>query len=367
MALIVTFLPLHKDNPLGTTLLLSLVTFSMAFIDTICDGILVVAQRIDPQHGSEDLQVLAWGFQAIGGVIPSGLSIILSIQFTLQAAYIIPAVIGLLMFVASLFVTKEMEQDNEKYMALNFKQRSAYMYRSMKQALKLDALQNLMIFFLVFLLIMPNFKDYLDYFYNFNVVWDASLEIVVSTGVLISTIVYAVFLEEVEIRKIAAVAIVFYLFNTCLNILLVNRIIRMNTWPFVSMQAILFEAPTQALFFLPAYVTVAKLIPDNIEASMYSILKSIQACSVLVYGRLLGSAIGSVISKSPTDTANSTFLTVLLCFSLVAGGTLACFLRLLPTQVEILSAQTSIFYEHFMKKKEADRTRIDLNRIATFA
>ena len=48
MAFIVTFLPLHKDNPIGTTLLLSLVTFAMAFIDTVCDGILVVAQRIDP-------------------------------------------------------------------------------------------------------------------------------------------------------------------------------------------------------------------------------------------------------------------------------------------------------------------------------
>ena len=92
--------------------------------------------------------MLAWGFQAIGGVVPSGLSIILSTRFTLQAAYIIPSVVGLLIFVASLFVTKEMEQDNEQYMALNFKQRSAFVYRSMKQALKLDALRKLMIFFL---------------------------------------------------------------------------------------------------------------------------------------------------------------------------------------------------------------------------
>jgi hypothetical protein len=81
MAVIVSIIPPH--NPIGTTLLLSLVTFSMAFIDTVCDGILVVAQRADPQHGSEDLQVLAWGFQAIGGVIPSGLSIILATRFDL--------------------------------------------------------------------------------------------------------------------------------------------------------------------------------------------------------------------------------------------------------------------------------------------
>ena len=84
MSLAVTLGRIEENhNPIGTTFLLSLVTFAMAFIDTVCDGILVVAQRNDPQHGSEDLQVLAWVFQAIGGVIPSGLSIILSVRYTL--------------------------------------------------------------------------------------------------------------------------------------------------------------------------------------------------------------------------------------------------------------------------------------------
>ena len=91
-----------------------------------------------------------------------------------------------------------------------------------------------MMFFLIFLLIMPNFKDYLDYFYNFNVGWDATLEVIVSTGVLLSTIFYAVFLEEVEIRRIAGFAIAFYLTNTILNMFLVTEVIRMNTFVFVS-------------------------------------------------------------------------------------------------------------------------------------
>jgi hypothetical protein len=42
-ATIVAIIPTQQGNPLGTTFLLCLVTFSMAFIDTICDGILVVA------------------------------------------------------------------------------------------------------------------------------------------------------------------------------------------------------------------------------------------------------------------------------------------------------------------------------------
>ena len=62
MSLIVALKTPDFNDPIGTTILLSLIAFSMSFIDTICDGILVVAQRNDPLHGSEDLQVFAWIF-----------------------------------------------------------------------------------------------------------------------------------------------------------------------------------------------------------------------------------------------------------------------------------------------------------------
>ena len=48
MALIVSLSKPDANNPIGTTFLLTLVTFAMSFIDTVCDGILVVAQRNDP-------------------------------------------------------------------------------------------------------------------------------------------------------------------------------------------------------------------------------------------------------------------------------------------------------------------------------
>ena len=101
-----------------------------------------------------------------------------------------------------------------------------------------------MTFFLVFLLIMPNFKDYLDYFYNFDLGWDATLEIIVSTGMLLSTIVYALFLQETEMRRLTILAIGFYLVNTVFNILLVLSVtFGMSQFVFVSLQSILFDAP----------------------------------------------------------------------------------------------------------------------------
>jgi len=54
---------------------------------------------------------------------------------------------------------------------------------------------------------------------------------------------------------------------------------------------VLFDAFYQAFLYLPAYVAVAKMIPENVEASVFAILKSVSSMSVLVYGRLLGIAI----------------------------------------------------------------------------
>jgi hypothetical protein len=75
---------------------------------------------------------------------------------------------------------------------------------------------------MVFLFIMPNFKDYLDYFYNFNLGYDATFEVLVSLGILLSTIIYANFLEETEMRKLLTVGIGFYMVNNVFNMLLVT-------------------------------------------------------------------------------------------------------------------------------------------------
>jgi hypothetical protein len=69
---------------------------------------------------------------------------------------------------------------------------------------------------------MPNFKDYLDYFYNFNLGPDASYEIIVSFGILLATIVYANFLEETEMKKLTTIGIGFYMIYNVFNILLVT-------------------------------------------------------------------------------------------------------------------------------------------------
>jgi len=62
----------------------------------------------------------------------------------------------------------------------------------------LGPLRSTLKFFVIYVLLTPSFKDYLDYFYNFDPTWDALVEIIVFLGVLVATIIYSVYLEDSE-------------------------------------------------------------------------------------------------------------------------------------------------------------------------
>lgn len=142
--------------------------------------------------------------------------------------------------------------------------------------MKLEPLYRTLIFFVIFLLLTPSFKDFLDYYYNFNPVLDAFIEIIVFVSVLIATIVYSEWLEDLSMRGLIRVAITALLVNSVFNVLLVaNQTFGMTKFLYVSIQTILFDSIFQAFLYMPAYVTLAKLIPEHVEASVFAILKSI--------------------------------------------------------------------------------------------
>lgn len=51
------------------------------------------------------------------------------------------------------------------------------------------------------------------------------------------------------------------------------------------------------MLYLPAFVVISKLIPEGVESSIVGMLKGLQNFSILVYGRILGSLVGIIISK----------------------------------------------------------------------
>ena len=93
------------------------------------------------------------------------------------------------------------------------------------------------------MLLTPSFKDYLDYFDEFSPTFRAVYEITIFLGVLVVTIIYSVFLEDFETQLLIRVALIAYLINTGLNMLLVRGItFGLNVFQFVSIQTIFFDS-----------------------------------------------------------------------------------------------------------------------------
>ena len=76
-------------------------------------------------------------------------------------------------------------------------------------------------------------------------------------------------------KSLIRVSLVALVINSCFNILLVmNMTFGMTKFMYVSFQTLFFDSFYQAFLYFPAYVTLAKVIPEHVEASVFAILKS---------------------------------------------------------------------------------------------
>lgn len=115
--------------------------------------------------------------------------------------YLIPAVIGGGLAVAAFWIKKDIDGD-ARVIDMNFKKRVDFNLKLVKNGLKLKQLWQTLVFYLIIAFLTPNFKDFLDYYYNFQSVKDGSVEMAMFVGILVATIVFHNFLEGMQIRTL---------------------------------------------------------------------------------------------------------------------------------------------------------------------
>lgn len=122
--LAIVFIPVGQTwsvQVVSTLLLIS--SMAICWNDTIVDGLIVVQQRRDPLHGSQDLQVFSYICLAFGGVVPNALAILLSLKMSLSACYVVPSIIGCAILASALMLSAEADKNNEEFMAMSLKKR----------------------------------------------------------------------------------------------------------------------------------------------------------------------------------------------------------------------------------------------------
>jgi len=144
------------------------------------------------------------------------------------------------------------------------------------------------------MLITPTFQVYLGDVFNNTNPEDILAACCISCALVGITVVYSIWLEGKEARTITAIALIVEIPSYFMSIYVFSDSMsnEIGPWYWVGLvQAALLDTVYKSLMWMPAYVQVTKMIPADVEVVINSIVKTMQAGSIQVYGRLLGTGL----------------------------------------------------------------------------
>jgi hypothetical protein len=159
---------------------------------------------------------------------------------------------------------------------MDFRTRFSFNLKAIKNGLKDKALKRMFLFFLLLGLLTPNFDDFLDYYVNFGPVRDSCKDILLFSGIFTLTLIYEFYLIDTRIRRMILVSISAKILNSFLNLLISLRFtFGLSNFQMICIKCTLLESTFQTYNHIPINSLVAKLIPINVETSMFAILTGI--------------------------------------------------------------------------------------------
>jgi Na+/melibiose symporter-like transporter len=159
------------------------------------------------------------------------------------------------------------------------------------------------VFFCLAGCIIPNFSDYL-YYYQMNVSNFSKLDYSLITllgfiALLVSSFLYNSFFKSYEERCMLAVAMCINCVGSVMTLLFVlDKTFGLSPFLFVCLTSTVTDTIFLALSNLPSMVLFAKLIPSQIESSMFAMLMGLMNLSTTVLAKLLGNMYNSAIGVS---------------------------------------------------------------------
>lgn len=154
--------------------------------------------------------------------------------------------------------------------------------------------------------IVPSFSDFLYYYQmdnsGFSLLTYSMLSVLGFVCLFFSTLIYNKFLKTVPIRKMMITACFLNLLGAITTILFVKQItFGLSPIIFVVLTSTVMDTLVSAFTVLPAMVLFAKLIPQNVESSMFALLTGVlNFCSLFAakeLGVLINRSIGVTTSN----------------------------------------------------------------------
>ena len=124
------------------------------------------------------------------------------------------------------------------------------------------------------MLLTPTFQVYLGDIYNNTNKQDIIAETCISSSLVVVTVIYSIWLENKEPRRIIFVSLIIVMVSYCLSVYVFAEV--MYQWYIVGLiQATFLDTVYKMLMWLPAYVLVTKMIPHEVETILNAFVKTL--------------------------------------------------------------------------------------------
>ena len=194
-----------------------------------------------------------------------------------------------------------------------------------------------MLFFLLLGAVIPSFSDFF-YYYQMDVSgftkWDYAMFGVLGNVCLIGgTLVYNYWLNNKEIRCMMIIACLTNLIGAIGSLMFLrNILLGLDPYWFMMVSSAVTDVMYNAFVNLPGMVLFAKLIPANIESSMFAMLTGLMNFSNLFAAKMLGNYINTYFGVTQENLGDLWKLYIVQIFCCLLP---ALFLFLLPNKMQV--------------------------------
>ena len=189
--------------------------------------------------------------------------------------------------------------------------------------------------------LIPSFGDFLYYYQieisGFSQVTYSMLGVLGFLTLLISTFIYNGVLKNLEMRNMMITACAINLIGSATTVLYTKQLtFGLSPLAFVCLTSTVTDTLYNAYTTLPAMVLFAKLIPENVESSMFALMTGLLNFSNLFASKELGLILNKFVGVYYTEDSNN----LEKCWQLYLIQACCCvlpmmFVWLLPTKTEI--------------------------------
>ena len=330
-SLLLLQVPFLEDKIYTAILLISFNLFNVLG-SVASDAIMVIYARRDPVHGSSDLQTFHVFCLSIGGIAGSISSSYANEKFSPYHVLSFIALISFFYFVLAFWIDE-----------IRVEKESIDVWTNLKASinhLRKGTVFKTLIYMLISAAILPSFPDIM-YYWMINVLQFSKEVIALLTLIgfitaIAGPLIYNWLLKNLEFRTAMLIAHVLIGIAIIVNLMLVTRFSRdvlgINDVLFSIFTDSALEILYVAFVFMPSLVVQTKIIPKNVEATVYSLFTSMNNFTRGFVSPMFGGIIAGTFNVTNDNFEN---LKWLLVIELIWNTVPLCLLWLLPSNKEL--------------------------------